>query len=167
MAEVEDAGLGSSSAELEILQQVDALDVWTVDLATAIDLSVNEDAGGAINFARGETYFQLAVIVSDVPYAFDLEYEFDEPSGPFITNAEHFVCQYGSGSVLYPRTEPYILLWGGMDYTASGLDSSGWGYLCAHAETNVTLSIEPVPEPITLSLLAVGGLAVLRQRRKA
>ena len=164
MAEVSDS-LGETIAELQGSRSVDGAGVLTIDLTSALDLGVNEDAGDAINFSHGETYFQLAVVVSDQPYRFDLEYELDEASGPFVTQNDHFVNTYGSGPILYPQAEPYILLWGGIDYTVTGFDFPDWEHLSAHASTELTLELTPVPEPATLSLLAVCGLALVRRRR--
>jgi hypothetical protein len=164
MANVKETDLGTASAELQIWEQVDARGAWTIDISTALDMNVNEDPGGAINFAKGYTYFQLAVYVSDVPYEFNLDYELDDPSAPFIEQHDHFVNQYGGGAALEPQDDPYVLLWGGVDYTTSGFDFSGWGYVCAHAETNATLSIVPIPEPATLALAGLAGAVACRRR---
>lgn len=164
MADVE-SSLGETIAELQGWQSVDGSGVWTLNLTSALDLRVNEDSGGAINFSRGKTYFQLAVVVSDQPYQFDLDYDIDDASGPFVTQYDHFVATYGSGSILYPREDPYILLWGGLDYEVTGFAFSSWEYLSTHASTELMLELAPIPEPATL-LLALGGLTVLKRRER-
>ncbi|NLX13929.1 MAG: PEP-CTERM sorting domain-containing protein [Phycisphaerales bacterium] len=163
MADVE-SSLGETIAELQGSQSVDGTGVWTINLTSALDLRVNEDSGGVINFSRGKTYFQLAVVVSDQPYQFDLDYDIDDAGGPFVTQYDHFVATYGSGSILYPREDPYILLWGGLDYAVTSFAVGGWDYLSAHASTKLTLELVPVPEPATVSLLLLGGLSLLRRR---
>lgn len=167
MAQVQDPSLGSTNAELQIAQQSDASGAWTVVISSSLDMRVNEDPGAAINFSRGYTYFQLAVTVSDMPYEFDLDYDLLTPAAPFITKHDHFVSHYGSGTILQPQTEPYVLMWGAMDYTTTGFGFPGWGYLASHAETDLTLKLTPVPEPATLSLLVLGGLALIARRRAA
>lgn len=164
MADVHNS-LGETIAELQGWQSVDGTGGWTLNLTSALDLRVNEDGGGAINFSRGKTYFQLAVVVSDQPYHFDLNYAIDDAGGPFVTQYDHFVATYGSGSILYPREAPYMLLWGGLDYEVTGFAFSGWEYLSAHASTELTLELASVPEPTTLVLLALGGLALICRRR--
>lgn len=164
MADV-DSELGETIAELQGWQSVDGDGVYTLDLTTTIDLRVNEDAG-AINFSRGRTYFQLAVTVSDQPYRFDLDYEIDDATGPFVTQYDHFVNTYGDGPILYPRAEDYILLWGGLNYQITGFDFGGWEHLSTGAATDLTLVLTPVPEPATLVLLAAGGLVLIHRRRR-
>lgn len=70
-----------------------------------------------------------------------------------------------AGDEPYPSEGPYILLWGGVDYTVTGREDDGWGFVSAHAATDLTLDIVPIPEPANLVLLAIGGLLLVRRRR--
>lgn len=166
-AEAEAAGYGEADAVLGRWDSTDPTGIVVVELVTSIDLIAYEPPAGQTNYAHGKTYFQMAVFVSDQPYEFELDYEMDMPweDDPGMVQNDHFVNTYGDGPVLQPQDDPYMILWGAVDYTYT-IDWQGWGDVGGHADTALTLILTPVPEPATLSLLAMGGLAILRRRRR-
>lgn len=166
-AEVEAAGYGEALAVLGRRDSTDPAGVVTVEVEAFIDLVAYEPLAGQTNYADGYVYFQLAVWVSDQPYEFVLDYEMDMPGGGdfWMVQNDHFVNSYGDGPILAPREDQYTLLWGAVDYTCT-IDSQDWGDAGGYAETVLTLTLTPVPEPATLSVLALGGLVALRRRRR-
>jgi len=52
-----------------------------------------------------------------------------------------------------------------VEKVAMGLDVPSWGYVGFLAQfSDVTITTVPVPEPVTLAMLASGGVAMLRRR---
>ena len=170
---------GEADAEL-IGEFLAALpNVTVVELETAVNLYAyydDADAGNEENTAEGYTYFQLAITVSDMPYAFSLQVEMEEPSNDWssIVQYDHFVNfngpdPDGDGEGVLQPGETY-LLWGGVHYEVSSefstLDFGGPWPFTASASTDAWLTLEEVPEPGAMALLALGGIVMRRRRRR-
>lgn len=170
---------GEADAELGVQFLATLPGITVVELETAVNVYAHwddADVGNEVNTAEGYAYFQLVVTVSDRPYAFSLVKELEEPSNDWesIIQYDHFVNfngpdPDGDGEGVLQPGETY-LLWGAVHYEVSSLfstlDFGGPWPFSASASTDAWLTLEEVPEPGALALLALGGIVMRRRRQR-
>ena len=133
--------------------------------------------------ASVEGYFQLAIYVPvGETYRYTIEdyimdnnsdpaVDFDDSAWHMTLGADDGFSLYEGGSdgvgktgVLTGKVEPY-LLYGGFKFSATDSVSDGTG-VWGQVDQSVDISLEQIPEPATLTLIAFvgGGILVMRRR---
>ena len=142
--------------------------IASVGIEAAVELITFAPTGAEPTYTHGYAYFQLVATISDQPYTMELDAELDviDEADFWITNNDHFVNSYDPSLTLQPSIDPYVLVWGAINYDCL-IDFKTGDDHCGYAETIVGLNLIPVPEPVSLSLLAVSGLTLLQRRRMA
>ena len=144
----------------------DKMDVISVTIASVVTFDGQEPDPFATVYGHGKTYYQLAVYIYDQPYALDISYEFYGNETGMVQEIDNFVCTNGDGTVLYPQIDPYLIVWGGSDYSIF-LEEAGYENFYDYAETDITARFTPVPVPSSLWLLGSGLVWLIGFFRKS
>jgi len=144
---------------------------------TVLTADLRADAAQQADYGTGEAT-SLYKIVFDIPASrpATLTVELDinvfdswtearvELSGVDLFVLNEASMPFGVGSDTFSITRDYNLAPGQYTFSVEAASTAASGSASGRADTYAQLTI--IPEPATLSLLALGGLTVLRRRRK-